>query len=185
MRKDPIVASNYARALLQVVKKSAMPLQDALDESRQLRQLLCVEQKLRVFLEGPQFREEDKEKLIANLFHGRLSEVFFQFSILLLRRDRIEYFIDILDEFEKLVEHEQGLTLGLVTTAVELGEDEKNQLRQRLEAKTGLRFDMRFQVNPALIGGVKVQYKDVLLDTTIQSYLIDLKQKLKHVRLAI
>ncbi|MGC9327681.1 MAG: F0F1 ATP synthase subunit delta, partial [Candidatus Hinthialibacter sp.] len=70
------------------------------------------------------------------------------------------------------------------TTAVELSEEERRRLQQKLESSCGLKFNLRFKVDPDLIGGVKVQYKDILIDTTIQTHLGDLRQRLLHTRLA-
>ncbi|MBN2328418.1 MAG: ATP synthase F1 subunit delta [Candidatus Omnitrophica bacterium] len=185
MSRDPLVSSNYAKALLHVVQKSGAGLTDAQEEARQLRKLIAAEPRLRIFLEGPQFREEDKERVVANVFRGQLSEVFFQFLLLVLRRDRIEHLFDILDVFDYLVELEEGLTPGTVTTAVDLSEEERERMQKSLESSRGLKFDLRFKVDPDLIGGVKVQYKDILIDTTIQTHLGDLRQRLLKTRLAI
>lgn len=184
MSRDPLVASNYAKALLHTVQKSGVALRAALDEAYQLRRLIESESRLRVFLEGPQFRDEDKIRLIKNVFQGRLSDLFLQFLLLLLRRNRIVNLFEIFEEFEYLVEHEEGLTMGVVTTAVPASGDEIDRLRFQLEAATGLKFDLRVKVDPRLIGGVKVQYKDVLMDSTIQTYLGDLRQRLMRTRLA-
>lgn len=184
MSKDPLVSSNYAKALLHVVQKSGVALAAAQEEARELRSLITQTPRLRVFLEGPQFREEDKERVVANVFRGQLSELLYQFLLLLLRRDRIKNLLDILNAFDYLVELEEGLTPGSVTTAVELSEEERRRLQQSLESSFGLKLNLRFKVDPDLIGGVKVQYKDILIDTTIQTHLGDLRQRLLHTRLA-
>lgn len=184
MSRDPLVASNYAKALLHTVQKSGAPLRVALEEASQLRRLIESESRLRVFLEGPQFRDEDKIRIVTDVFKGQLSDLFLQFLLLLLRRDRIVHLFEIFEEFEYLIEHEEGLTLGVVTTAVPASDDEIRRLKVQLEAATGLKFDLRMKVDPKLIGGVKVQYKDILIDSTIQTYLGDLRQRLMKTRLA-
>ncbi len=184
MPKDPLVASNYAKALLHVVKKSETKLRDALDEALHFKSLVKNEPKLRIFLEGPQFREEDKERLVTNVFKSELSEIFFQFLIILLRRDRIEHLFDILEVFEELVEQDEGITPGTVFTAIGLSDEERLAVKEKLEAKCGLKFDLRFKIDPSLIGGVKVQYRDVLIDSSIQTHLGDLRHRLMQTRLA-
>lgn len=184
MPKDPLVSSNYAKALLHAFKKNGTNLHEALTEAEDLRRLIAGEPRLRVFLEGPQFREEDKERVIGNAFKGRISALLFQFLILLLRRNRIEHLFEIIDEFEFLVELEEGVTPGVVHSAVPMNDDERQRLQDKLEAVTGRKFDLKFKVNPQLIGGVKVQYKDILFDSSIQTYLNDLRQRLMKTRLA-
>lgn len=184
MSRDPIVASNYAKALLHTAQKSGIALRAVLDEAIQLRRLIEAESRLRVFLEGPQFRDEDKIRIVVNVFKGRVSDLLFQFMLLVLQRDRIVHLFEIFDEFEYLVEREEGVTPGVVTTAVPITDEAVALIRTKLEAATGLKFDLRAKVDPKLIGGVKVQYKDVLIDSTIQTYLGDLRQRLMQTRLA-
>ncbi len=183
MPQDPLVAQNYARALLHVVQKEELSLNDAQEEANSLHRLLKENPKLFVFLSGPHFREEAKEKFVETVFKGQLSEVFYRFILLLLQRDRIEHLIDILVEFQKMVEEAQGFTLGTVTTAIPLNEEEQKTIREKLEAFCELKFDLKFKVDPALIGGVKVKYGDILMDTTLSTYINDLRQRLKETRL--
>jgi len=184
VRQDPVIASNYARALLHGVKKSGAALPAAREEALQLLRLIETEPKLHHFLVGPQFREEDKEALVQKVFEPRLSKELFQFVRLVLRKDRIEFLPEMLRKFADLCELEEHITPGRVTTPVPLSEDEKKTLQERLEAFSRLRFDLEFRVDPSLIGGIRVQYKDILIDTTLRTYLNEMRQRLLAARIA-
>ena len=179
-----IIASNYAKALFNVIKKDGFSFDQALEESVSLRQLLIREVKLKIFLEGPQFREEDKEELVNKVFKGRIPVLFYRFILLLLRRNRIEHLLPILDCFETLVEEEKGIVSGVVITAIPLNQEEQIHLQRKLEHFCNQRFLFRFTVDPGIIGGVKVKFADVLLDTSIATYLGDLRMRLQSIRLA-
>lgn len=184
MSSVSLVAHNYAKALLQVVKKDGMDLDGALQESQTLRQLLIDQPKLKIFLEGPQFREEDKEKLVSNLFLNQLNEIFYHFLLLLMRRNRIEYLPDALQEFENMAEADKGIVPGVVITAIPLSPAEQIHIQRKLEDFCNQRFLFRFLVDPGIIGGVKVKYGDILIDTSIATYLGDLRIRLQSIRLA-
>lgn len=184
MPKDPQVAHNYAEALLQVTQKQGMSLSEAFTEAQSLQSLLREQPKMYVFLAGPQFREESKETVVQTVFQGRLSDVFYCFLLMLLRRDRIEHLPDILEVFQERVEAVQGVTPGTVTTAVPLSEDEQAHFQKKLETACGRSFVLRFKVDSRLIGGVMVKYGDVLLDTTLAMFLSDLRRRLSETRLA-
>ena len=184
MERDPDVSKNYASALLAAVGKHDVSLDDALSEAMSLRELILSRPRFKLFLEGPQFRAEDKSKMICDAFQGNCSDLFMHFMLLLLRRGRLDHLIDILDEFEQLVEGERGVTEGLVTTAVELSDEEKETLRQKLEAYCEKQFLLQFKVDPAIVGGVRVQFGDTLIDATIQSQLIEMRRQLSQARLA-
>ncbi|MDP8244168.1 MAG: ATP synthase F1 subunit delta [Candidatus Hinthialibacter antarcticus] len=184
MERDPDVSKNYASALLAAAGKHNVSLDDALSEALSLRELILSQSRFKVFLEGPQFRADDKRKMIRDAFQNNSSELFMYFLLLLLRRGRLDHLIDILDEFERLVEKEGGVTEGLVTTAVELSDEEKDTLRQKLDAYCERKFIMQFKVDPTIVGGVRVQFGDTLIDATIQSQLVDLRRRMSLARLA-
>jgi len=196
VQRDSLVTQNYAQAFLNVLKKSGRGLGEALEETRGLAQLLVDYPKLRVFLEGPQFRTEDKIRVATDAFKENCADSFLSLIKLLINNDRIEYLHDVLDKVEQLILKEQGITPGLVTTAIPLTEEEKDKVRSQLENyaskhfKTGenqdvrRQFELNYKVDKRLIAGVKVKFEDVLIDTTIDTYLGELRAKLKQARLA-
>lgn len=184
MEREPDVSKNYASALLAAAKKHNVPLDDALSEALALRELVLARPRFKLFLEGPQFRAEDKGNMIRNAFQGNSSDLFMYFMLLLLRRGRLVNLIDILDEFEQLVDQEGGVTEGSVTTAVELSDEEKESMRQKLDAYCEKHFILQFKVDPGIVGGVRVQFGDKLIDATIQSQLTNLRRRLSQARLA-
>ncbi|HOJ61051.1 MAG TPA: ATP synthase F1 subunit delta [bacterium] len=184
MQPDPIVASNYARALLNTTKQSGVPLLAARDEALQLLRLLESEPKFHLFLVGPQFRTEDKEKLVQTAFGNQLSRELFQFLLLVLRKNRIDELPGMLRKFAELCELDENITPGRVTTSIPLTGDEKRIIQEKLEAFSRLRFNLEFKVDPSLIAGLRVQYKDILIDTSLRTYLNEIRQRLLDTRLA-
>lgn len=184
MEREPEVAKNYASALLAAVKKHGTSLDDAQREAAELRELVIGRPRFKVFLEGPQFNMEEKEGVIKHAFEGNASELMYRFLLLLLKRGRLDHLIDILEEFHNLIEQEKGFTEGKVITAVELSDEEKDQLRGRLHDYCGCKFELTYAVDPAILGGVRVQFKDTLIDDTIQTRLTQLRRRLTHARLA-
>ena len=63
-----------------------------------------------------------------------------------------------------------------IVSAVELGEAEKEQLRQQLTAKHGDGLVFVFRVDPSLMGGLRIRVGDSLIDHTVASRLIALRE---------
>lgn len=63
-----------------------------------------------------------------------------------------------------------------IVSAVELGEAEKDQLRQQLTAKHGDGLVFVFRVDPSLMGGLRVRVGDSLIDHTVASRLTALRE---------
>lgn len=183
MQIDLIVAKNYAHALLRAVQKSEMPLEDALAEASALQQVIEQHPLFMIYIVGPQFREEDKEAFVERTLKGKLNDTFYFFLLLLLRRNRPEYLPESLEQFKTQIEQFQGIVSGTVQTAIELNDERKQNIQEKLESALKKKFHLTFQVNSSLIGGVRVKFGDTLLDSSIESHLKNLRNTLNEARI--
>jgi len=97
---------------------------------------------------------------------------------LLLERDRIALVPAIAVAYGELVDAREGIAKARVTTAVELSELEREGLVRRLERASGKKIRATFQVDPALIGGARVQLGDRLIDASLQTRLEHLAREM-------
>jgi F-type H+-transporting ATPase subunit delta len=65
-----------------------------------------------------------------------------------------------------------------ITSAVPLTDAERQSLVARLEAQYGAGLDVRYQVDPAILGGLIVRVGDKLIDGSVASRLAAMKQVL-------
>jgi F-type H+-transporting ATPase subunit delta len=68
-----------------------------------------------------------------------------------------------------------------ITSAAALSDEEKAQIRQRLVADHGEGLTFTFDVNPALLGGLRVRVGDRLIDNSVASRLATLREALSSV----
>lgn len=184
MEHNADVIHNYGDALLSAARNANVNLDDLLAETQALLDLLGQMPQLNAFLVAPNFRLETKRQFLENTLQGQVSDLYFRFLLLLLKRKRIDHLIPILENLIDLIEGAMGLTPGTVFTAISLSEEEQTRLREGLEQFCGRRFKLHFRVAPEIIGGVRFQFEDRLIDTTIESSLNDLKYRLRQTRLA-
>jgi F-type H+-transporting ATPase subunit delta len=98
--------------------------------------------------------------------------------VLLLESDRIALVPQIALAFGDLVDRRQGIAKARITTAVPLDESEQRELVNRLERESGRKLRATFGVDPALIGGAKVQIGDHLIDSSVHAKLLALGRQL-------
>jgi F-type H+-transporting ATPase subunit delta len=98
--------------------------------------------------------------------------------VLLLQTDRIALVPQIALAFGDLVDRREGVAKARITTAVPLKEPEQRELVSRLERESGRKLRASFAVDPALIGGAKVQIGDHLIDSSVHAKLIALGRQL-------
>lgn len=63
-----------------------------------------------------------------------------------------------------------------ITSAIELGDAEKEQIRRQLTAQYGEGLVFSFDVNPSLMGGLRIRVGDQLIDNTVASRLSALRE---------
>ena len=90
----------------------------------------------------------------------------------------LEYFIQRVKEFKKI-------GAAYVTSAVELGAEQKAALEKRLLETTGyVQFEMHYDVDASLLGGMVIRIGDRVVDSSIKTRLYELKKELSALQLA-
>ena len=77
-----------------------------------------------------------------------------------------------------VVADQRGFDVATVTSAVPLTDDQIARLEQSLGVKAGRRIRFDSVVDPEVLGGVRVQIGDDVIDGSVASRLNDLRQKL-------
>lgn len=181
MAIEPVAVDNWAEALYLAAKKVG-EVDIVLEDATGLLDVYTRQRKMAAFLEGPQFRTEDKHQFLTRIFGGRLRPLLLSTLHLLVDKDRIDHLPSILSRLGERVDEERGFIRARVHTAVPLSQDGYRFIQENIEAFSGLKFHLYFQVDPSLIGGVRVTYGSVLLDTTIRSRLDALREQLCRVK---
>ena len=65
-----------------------------------------------------------------------------------------------------------------VTTAREIGEQEKAAMQSQLKAATGKEVRLQFRTDPGLIGGVVTRIGSLVYDGSIKSQLAQIRQRM-------
>ena len=179
MRRDPAVIRVYSKSLLEATQPTGR-LKEYIGEAVALRKIYLDNPRVKAFLEGPHIREQEKAGLVDAVFSGgRVLPMLFNLLRVLVNKKRITLLPDILEEFQEIAEQELGQVIGRVTSAVPMDPTKQRLLTQRLEQVTGLNFTFEFKVDPEVLGGVLVRYKDVNIDGTLRGRLRHLRSRLE------
>ena len=175
--RDRKVASRYAEALLETAKAAGV-LEEVADSFAGVLDAVKDNEELRIFMDSPQVRTEEKKELLVKVFGGKIEPVLLSFFHLLLDKNRIENTRDIGTVFAELVEAENGYLRARVVTAIKLPDDLSASLESRLAEITGKKIILEKRTDPAVIGGVCVTLGDKILDGTVRTNLDLLKKTL-------
>jgi len=97
---------------------------------------------------------------------------------LLIERGRISSLPQLYTAFHDRMLERQGIAVGEVTTAVPLGPEELELVRQRLGVMLGKDIEIRPVVDPDIIGGIVARVGDQLIDGSVIGQLRKLRERL-------
>lgn len=131
----------------------------------------------------PKIMQEDKVKIIEETFDGRIPKELLGLLTLMVTKSREEDFLAVFDYFVELVKEEKKIGEADVTTAISLSDSQKAQVEEKLLATTKYEsFEINYEVDASLIGGMVVRIGDRVIDGSIQTKLNHLSRDLKKIQ---
>ncbi len=176
------VVLRYAQALFDTAVENGRVL-PALSDARFVRQVFVDNPELMKFLKSPETMTEEKIHLNERVFDGQIGEPMLGFLHVVIRKGRIENLVEMLDQFEEMVQDEQNRVVASVTSAKELTAEERSRLLDTLTRSTQKEVILDTKIDPSLIGGLVVRVKDKVYDNSIRSSLTQLSKHLKGIRI--
>ena len=143
-------------------------------------------EELMKLLHHPKIVKEEKIKIIQDIFKGRVSDNLTGFLEIIVDKDRYNEIPSIFRFFLDLVKEYKNIGVAYVTTAVELKDAQKEDLKKRLLETTKYEtFEMHYQTDASLIGGMVIRIGDRVVDSSIKSKLEEMSRNLMKIQLKL
>jgi F-type H+-transporting ATPase subunit delta len=126
-------------------------------------------------LTNPTIATEQRMAIVSDLFDGSEAT---NLAKLLIESDRVRDVGAIADEFQRLADEAAGRVRATVTTAVELSSKDRDRVAEELSKRLGREIHLDVLVDPAILGGLKLQYGDRLVDASVATRLQQLRRRL-------
>lgn len=122
-------------------------------------------------------------KQLGDLFLGvcgdKLNGPARNFVLLLIENGRLELLPQIRTLYEQLKTEAEGVLEATVFTAFALADGQVKDLVAKLEARYRRKISATVQVDPELIGGVRIQVGDKMLDASVRGQLESMEAALR------
>ena len=178
-----IVAKAYGEALFELAMEKQNP-ESFLEEAKGILQILEDNPEFDKLMTHPKISKLEKEELVGNVFEGRVSREMTGFLKLIVNKERYGEVKNIIRYFAERLQEERGIGTAFVTTAVELSEDQKKAVRDKLLSTTSYKvMEMDYKVDPAIIGGMIIRIKDRVVDSSVRTKLEEMKKQLLQIQL--
>lgn len=168
-------ARRYARAVFELAQQDGQVAQWG-RRVAQVRDLLSHEEVAAV-VTNPTIPVADRMALISAAPH-ELDPEATNLARLLIESNRVAEVDAIAEEYERLADEAAGRVRAIVTTAVELSSADRERVSAELSRRLGQEVRMDVVVDPRILGGMKLQYGDRLVDATVSTKLQQLRRRL-------
>ena len=119
-----------------------------------------------------------KGALVESLMGGRASEAATLIAASLVRQPRERRVRQLLSRATRLVADQRGRSVATVVAAAPLSDAPRERLTAALTKRYGTRVSLNTIVDPTVVGGLRVQIADDVIDASVSSRLADLRQRL-------
>ena len=171
------VAERYAKSLLEMATEdNAVAVVEG--DFQTVKQAIAGSRDLQSFLATPIIDDHRKERILTEIFAGKVSPLVERFIALMARKGRSSQLPDIVEAFEDLLDRMRAITPARITTAVALDPEQRSRIEQQLSKMSGRTLRAEYQIDPTLIGGFQALFEDRMIDGSIRHQLDRLRESL-------
>ena len=172
-------ASVYGEALYALAKdenKSELMLSQlkALDES------FAAEPDFIRLLSAPNLSKVERKEILDTCFKGKADPYLLNFLKILMEKGYIRQFSECVQVVRERYDEDHGIMAVSAVTAVPMSDSQKEKLSAKLAGITGKQIELTNTIDPACIGGVRLDYDGKRVDDTIIHRLDAVSSMLKN-----
>ncbi|WOD38419.1 ATP synthase F1 subunit delta [Nodosilinea sp. E11] len=165
------IAGPYAKALMSVAEDN-QAIDQVGAEVGDLLEVLASSEELTGFLANPLVSSDAKKGVLRQIAEGKVSDFLLSFLLLLVDRGRVAFLQPVLRQYQALLRELKQTVLADVTTAVELSDEQRQAICDRVQAMTSANsVELSVQVDPSLLGGLVIKVGSKVIDASLRGQL--------------
>ena len=118
-------------------------------------------------LSSPSLIKAERCQILDASFRGSVHPYLLNFLKILTEKGYMRHFSDCCDAYTEHYDQDNGILRVTAVTAVALSPEQAGKLTQKLSRITGKEIALRNRIDPAGLGGVRLDYDGQRLDDTV------------------
>ena len=178
--KNLTIARRYAKALL-IIGKEDGQAETYGKELDGFTKMMSEKKELAQAIVNPIYGASGRKKVLETVV-GKVgvSKVVASFLLLLFDKGRIDFLSDINSFYQKLADELKGVLRASLVSASALSSETVEKIRTTLSKRTGKDIILQVEQDPGLIGGIVTRIGDLVLDGSIRTQLLNMRESLKR-----
>ncbi len=156
--------------------KEVKAIIDVLNDNADLSKIMC----------HPKIVKEEKVEVIENVFKGRVTDEIVGLMVMVIEKDHFKDMEEIFTYYLNRVMEYKNIGIAFVKTPIELTDAQKSDVEKKLlETTDYVSFEMNYDVDPELIGGMVIRIGDRVVDSSIKTKIYELSKELSKIQLKV
>ena len=174
-----LVAKRWALALMELaLEDENISKEDILDDLREIASTIDSSEELSNVINNPSISTEEKQIVLCKLFQNNIMPIVYNFIYVLNLRKRMNAISAIADEFEKELERVKNITRINITSAIELNNERKEDIKSKIAEKLSKEVVVDWGVDNEIIAGLIFNIDELIIDNSVRHKLEDLSKEI-------
>ena len=167
------LTSRYAEGLY-LLKKEKNQLEETQEVVREIIKIINDNPTFISLISNRDISNQERLAIIDKVFKS-VDEDIVNFFKIIIENNRGRYLLEILKDFNSLVNEFRGVKEGLLYSAFPLKDEEIQKITSSISEIEKCPIELKNIIDPSLIGGVKVAINDKIYDGSLKHHIEQMK----------
>ena len=177
-----LASKKWAKALIELAQEDEnLSVEKVLSDLRYISEVLDESVELSMVMNNPSVSTEEKQIVICKLFQDKVSPVVYNFLFVLNLKNRMNIISEIAEDFEQEYEKLKNIVRVDITSAINLSEERKSDIKIRVAEKINKDVKVNWKVDADIIAGLVFNVNDTVVDNSIKHKLDKISESIIRV----
>ena len=174
-----LISDRYASALYDLASEKK-EVDSILDNLINIKKLIDSSKELSLLIKSPLISSNDKLEILIKLTSTlNLNKISTTFLKVVANNKRFSSFASMILQFVKINSFKRGDVLADITSADDLSEEQRINIKDQLRKILGDKLSLNFRVDKKIIGGLIIKVGSKMIDTSLANKINKLKIAMK------
>ncbi len=156
-------------------------VKDVYESLKVTNEIVCENPDYIRVISSAAINKEERETLVREAFEGRVHGYVVNFLMILAKKRIGDILPSVVKEFEKRYFKENNIENAVIYTAVELKEEKKKEIKEKIEKISKKKIIADFKVDESLVGGIVIETDNCAIDASISGKLQSVKRFISRI----
>lgn len=171
------ITKRYTQALFNLSQETKK-LDAVYQDLKKIKELINKSKELESFLSNPTITTAQRKNICSKIFKSKIDQLTFKFINFLEHKNRLDYLKNICNAFEATYLDAKNVLKVQIISSVALSKPQVREIQKLFGARLNKDIETEVDVDPTLLGGIKIQDGDTVYDYSIATQLEKFRRKL-------